>query len=324
MVLQLDGRDTNQDDLMKFNNIIPPQYNTDVEKLIHKLEFRNIITRTKRNQLQCIMGLKIRLKPDGSVRIVVNGSKLSEYLVRYNCKMPNKKMIFDAVQNSNYACVIDIEDMFYNIPVAEESKKYLGICFQGKYYKFNYAPMGISTSCEACAHITNSIAEQVHKTTIVQLDDFLVVGKTKDQVKARRDRLLERLKKAPLPVNLKKSKLKPVQELDYLSYHLNFKNHTVTTKETNLTKAKQVIDNVTAGTIKNRELQSIVGVVTANAPHQEVIDQLAPVRQGIIYGKNQGDKITEITPHGLQVLKQVHERCKEDHVIKPINKRRAL
>lgn len=148
---------------------------------------------------------------------------------------------------------------------------------------------------------------------MVQLDDFLIVGRTYEEVLERVDRLIRILERFGLPINEKKSQLVPVQAVDYLSYHLDFKTHKLFTKRENLEKAAEMIDKISPGEIRNEDLQSLVGTITANAPSQAVIDELAPVRQGIIYGEGKGDVVTYITEEAYQVLLDVQDRCEEEH-----------
>ena len=212
------------------HNNIPDEYLSTVGEFVESLNKREIISQVPKHYLKYIMGIKVRFKNDRKIRLIINRSKLSDRLKKYEMKMPKHVHVANAAQNFNYACVIDIKDMYYNIPIAEEDKKYLGICFGGKYYAFNMAPMGISTSCEACAHITNNIANEVHHSTLVQLDDFLVGGRTEEECIDRRDQLILLLTKHGFPINFEKSKLIPARHVEFLQYHLNLENHCMYTK----------------------------------------------------------------------------------------------
>ena len=74
-------------------------------------------------------------------------------------------------------------------------------------------------------------------------------------------------------------------------------------------KASAVVAKMQSGVVKNRDLQSIVGLITANAPTQRIIDELAPVGEHIIYGKDKGEVDTLITEENLVVLRQVNAKC---------------
>jgi hypothetical protein len=260
------------------------------------------------------MGIQSRSKSDGRLRLVIDGSSLSSHLERFDIHLPSNKDLLNAVQSWNYACVLDVKDMYYNIPVAKEFQSYLGIYFDGTYYAFNKAPMGISTSMEACAHITNHIAHTVHPSVLVNLDDFLVGGSTIQECIERRDRLIQILTEYGFPINFSKSNLEPSSRVTYLKYEMDFKEHKLFNKQENLEKVRIAVGEQQVGEITNKELQSIIGKITSIAPTQDEVDGLARIRERIVYGSGVGNVKVVITENELRIMREVHARCDRAYV----------
>jgi hypothetical protein len=289
---------------------VPKDYEDFVEQHIIDLESKKIVEQVKIDEVVHFMAIKLRIKKSGKMGIILDGAQISKYLPRYRVDLPRKQDIIHAVRNSNFACIVDISDMFYNIPIHADSRKYLGFAFKEKTYRFRKAPLGVSTSCEACQVVTSHIARQIHENAQVNIDDFLVHGTTYEQVVERRDKLIRLLISYGLPINYNKSILQPTQELDYLMYRLDFKYHRAYAKNCNLKKADEQIKKLKPGVITNKELQQVIGSVSANAPTTWINEIITPARTEIISGKDVSNMPVKITNAGICSLQLASDLSK--------------
>ncbi|KAL0487722.1 Pc4 [Acrasis kona] len=192
--------------------------------------------------------------------------------------------------------------------------------------------MGVTTSCEACASLTNYIAKETHSSILVQLGDILVGGETIQECVERRDLLIHNLSNYNLPLNMKKSQLDPVQELDYLMYlHMNFKEHKIYTKAKNLITAQQRLENLEAGLIRNQDrimrvMEFITpgirdGVVKYTTPS---VDAMNKIHNNDLGGHNVIDQLmqifNQITIKIQEMEQQLQQnKCKSHKTTKVLN-----
>lgn len=147
---------------------------------------------------------------------------------------------------------------------------------------------------------------------MVNYDDFLVVGNTVAEVIVRVNLLLVELARYTLPVNWEKSNKVPQQEYDYLSYHVNHKEHTLQVKKSIIQDAQEYLDKFHVGKIKNSQLQSIVGRLEAACGGNNVtMRSLQPIRSKIQYGKNLGNIRISLSKLDFQILESVLAQAKK-------------
>ena len=87
----------------------------------------------------------IRPKKDGSHRVTFN-LKLNEAVSYHHFKMDTLETAIKLMKLGCYVTSIDLNDVYYSIPIASEPQKYLKFIWKYQLYAFNSLPMGLSNS----------------------------------------------------------------------------------------------------------------------------------------------------------------------------------
>ena len=96
----------------------------------------------------------------------------------------------------------------------------------------------------------------------VYLDDILVVNASEKALAKQKDLVLGDLQALGLRVNMKKSVLQPVQEVDYLGFHLNFKAGNLEVPQQKLKTVRRELGKlVTHSHLTPRKVAAILGTV---------------------------------------------------------------
>ncbi len=118
---------------------------------------------------------------------------------------------------------IDLKSCYTNIPLHKEYRKYCCIGWMGKFYQFTRVPFGIKCAPACCQSLTSSLSGN---STMVYLDDFLILGNSMEDVVTAVNDQITTLESNGLPINAEKSVLQPTIEIDYRGYTLNFEEGT--------------------------------------------------------------------------------------------------
>jgi hypothetical protein len=85
-------------------------------------------------------------KPGGGYRIVVDYRLLNK-IVFDAFPMPNVECTFANFAKAKIFSVLDLNSMYYQIPLSAKSRKATAFCTPFGLYEFNKLPMGISVVC---------------------------------------------------------------------------------------------------------------------------------------------------------------------------------
>lgn len=165
---------------------------------------------------------------------------------------------------------LDLTDAFLLIPVATPYKKYLRFMFKGNYYEFNCVPFGLCTAPFVFTKLMKPVVENLRSRSllsVVYLDDFLLIGKTKEECLKNIKVTRELLQNLGFIVNLEKSNIIPTKKVKYLGFNWNTRKMiielTTEKKETIYKKAKEFYHKKNC---KIRELAQFLGSLIASCP----------------------------------------------------------
>lgn len=153
---------------------IPINYRDKVRKKLKEMLESNIIRRSTSNYINPIV---ISIKKDGSVRFCLDARKLNKKLLRDYETPINIEEIFQQCHGIKFMSSFDLTNSFWQIPLAEESKKYTAFMIDGNVYEFNVVPFGTSTSTAALVRGLNLSIGDLKQFVIPFVDDILCVSK---------------------------------------------------------------------------------------------------------------------------------------------------
>jgi len=88
----------------------------------------------------------------------------------------------EEVFNRKYFTTLDVTQVFWQIPLDEESQKYTGFMFNNQTYVFKRLPFGLKTSSLSFSRAMNlALNDQNLDFLIVYLDDILIASNTREE-----------------------------------------------------------------------------------------------------------------------------------------------
>ena len=149
--------------------------------------------------------LKVIMKPDGRVRLVMNMIFLNNLVEKNNYTVPHPQMIIEKTFGKKWFSVIDLKDGYFQILLKEEDRHKTAFLFMNKLYQWRVMPQGFKNSPAIFQAVMERVLEGlIGVVCVVYLDDILVLGETIEEHDKNMRLVLERLGEADLRVNWKK------------------------------------------------------------------------------------------------------------------------
>ena len=165
-----------------------------------------------------------RPKKNGGVRLILDLSDLNEYVVKQHFKMDNIHTVACLLTPNCYMASVDLQDAYYSISIEPEFRKYLQFTWQGHHWQYKALPNGLSSAPRLFTKMLKPIFASLREAGHVilgYLDDIIIIGETKCQVEAGIRATTQAFSKLGFKIHLKKSVLKPVQEIQFLGFMIN-------------------------------------------------------------------------------------------------------
>ena len=166
-------------------------------------------------------------KPNNKWRPILDLSKLNLFLKTEKFKMETPETIRTSLQQGEWVTSIDFKDAYFNIPIQEQSRKYLRFHVEGRTYQFKALPFGLSTAPLEFTVVAKEVKLMaIHKDIRIHqyLDDWLVRARSHQACLQHTQNLVEICQKLGWLVNADKSELDPKQIFDFVGYQFNLKS----------------------------------------------------------------------------------------------------
>ena len=126
----------------------------------------------RRSNSPYINPLVTSLKRDGSVRIYLDARKLNEIMINdYKFAEPTE-VLFQRCGESKIMSTMDLTSSSWQIPLAEESKKYTAFLHEGKCYEFCVTPFGLKTCTAALVRALHFVLSGLGNFYVTFIDDI--------------------------------------------------------------------------------------------------------------------------------------------------------
>lgn len=184
---------------------VPYAYRLRMEEKLAEMVDMGIISR---GSTPYCSPLTFTLKPDGSIRVLLDAREINKNMVAEAEAPPMQMDVLNSFHGVNYISIIDLNNAYFQIPISDDSKKYTGFTFNGKSYMYNVLPQGLKTSVGSFSRAMDQIlGPEVKQFCVNYLDDLAILTQgTLDDHLEHINIILEKLKSAGLTCNIEKCK----------------------------------------------------------------------------------------------------------------------
>ena len=192
--------------------------------LVQELEEKKCVQKLEPKEKGFFSRVFLVPKKSGGWRLVIDLSKLNEYLTPVTFQMDTLAKVKKVLQPGMWATSIDLSDAYHHIPMRESSQCFL--CFQvgSVRYKYLVLPFGLMPGPWLFTEVVKQLKKwaAVHCLILFQyLDDWLNLHRSREILQSTTEALVALCQRLGLLVNVKKSELVPTQQVVFLGELLN-------------------------------------------------------------------------------------------------------
>ena len=119
---------------------------------------------------------------------------------------------------------MDLKDAYLQVPIHEAHQCFLQFVWEGKHYKFQCLPFGLSSAPRVFTKLLKPVVtllRQIGLRLIIYLDDMLFMHVNREQLEAMAPMIVSLFKALGLMLNKVKSLLIPTQLIEFLGFQIN-------------------------------------------------------------------------------------------------------
>ena len=252
--------------------VAPPPYTEcsplqlpDIRVFVAHLLSRGIIRRILSPQHLFFSRLFLVSKKGGSQRLVIDLSRLNVHLIVPTFRMESVWSIAAGITEGLWGCTVDLEDAFYNVPLAPLFHKYFAFVVDGVVYVFMRMPFGLAIAPWAFSRVIRPVKGYCHLLGIrlhSYLDDFLILHLSPHGLQKDTAFLLHLFGLLGISINVKKSFLAPSQTVLYLGVVFSLDSGTLSLP---VSKVRSIRDQckraLSRSLLPRRALESLLGML---------------------------------------------------------------
>lgn len=160
-------------------------------------------------------------KKDGSIRLCVDYRKLNEKTVKDAYPLPRIQESFDALTGAQFFTTFDLASGYHQIAMSPEDVEKTAFVTPFGHYEFTRMPFGLTGAPATFQRLMNGVmSDFLFNFLLVYLDDLLIYSKTFEEHLLHLDRVLAKLSRVGLKLNLDKCQLLR-ESVDYLGHTIS-------------------------------------------------------------------------------------------------------
>jgi hypothetical protein len=217
-------------------------------------------------------------KTDGSVRLCLDARQINKLIIGDKTSTEGIDEIIKKFHGTKFISKFDLTAGYWQVPLHEESRKYVAFLYGGRNYQFKRLAFGLVNSVAVFIKCINQIlGEQILEYTTAYVDDLLITSDNFEEHCERVNKVLERLKEGNITVNLKKSEFL-TKETKFLGYIISEKGISVDPE-----KVIAIRKHPTPKSVK--QLQSFLGMCNFYRKFQHKYSNLTGQLTHLVSGK---------------------------------------
>lgn len=157
-------------------------------------------------------------KKNGQPRFCLDSRKLNSVTKRDAYNLPYISEILDNLRDARFLSSLDLSKAFWQIPIAEEDRDKTAFYVPGRgRLRFKTTALGLTNAPATQQRLVDALLDDIDHRIFAYLDDIIIVSSSFEEHVSLLLRVLEKLRKANLSVNLEKCEFFKSQ-LKYLGY----------------------------------------------------------------------------------------------------------
>ena len=166
-------------------------------------------------------------KRTGGFRLILDVSKLNEFLRVSTFRMDTVQSIRLSVEQNMWGVSIDLSDAYHHIPIADGDQKFLAFQVGARRFCYAVCPFGLSPAPQVFTEALTPLklhARKFFQLPVFQyLDDWLLLARSHSRAMEISLQFTRACLRLGLLVNFEKSSLEPTQRLVHLGVDWDFK-----------------------------------------------------------------------------------------------------
>jgi hypothetical protein len=161
-------------------------------------------------------------KPDGSLRICINFSKVNKMLLRHHFPLPACADLLNKIAKHSHYAKIDLYNGFYNFDVDPSAQWLTSTVAPGHALTWRKIPQGLAPVPSWFQWAMQTVlGDYVGTICFVYIDDLIIMADSPDELRANIRKILARLDHFNLRISIKKCDFEPTEEIEFLGHHIS-------------------------------------------------------------------------------------------------------
>ncbi|KAI3374357.1 hypothetical protein L3Q82_005963 [Scortum barcoo] len=173
---------------------VPPVHYQKLRQVLSEMEEQEII---RKSVSEYASPLVLVWKKDGSLRLCTDFRWLNARTLKDAHPLPHQSDCLAALGGNTYFSTMDLTSGFYNIPMAEEDKKYTAFTTPMGLYEYNRMPQGLCNSPASASFMRMMLSifgDLNFSHLLCYLDDLLVFAATQEEALKRLEVVFQQAK----------------------------------------------------------------------------------------------------------------------------------
>ena len=237
---------------------------------IKRLIEMGVIVETDHEDDQFVSTTFTRKKKDGRHRMILNLSRLNDYVEYHHFKMDTLEHAVKLITPFCLMASIDLRDAYYSVPIHPDFQRYLKFSWEHKLYQFTALPNGLTSGPREFTKMLKPPFSHLRKlghTIVGYIDDTLLIAQNEEGCSRAIKDTTKFLSDLGFIIHPKKSVLKPTHEIAFLGFIINSQTMSVRPTVEKCDELRKLCKHLSnKQTMKIHEVASIVGKIVAIFP----------------------------------------------------------
>lgn len=204
-------------------------------------------------------------------RLILDCSFLNDFIAKYKFKLETLDSVLLGVRKGMFMVKLDLKSGYHHIPINEEHSKYLGFCWENKFYYFRVLPFGVTSGPFLFTKIFRPLIQRWRAKGIliyIYLDDLLILCDNPHKLRKNLFSVVSDLWNCGFVISADKCVLEFEKELTYLGFTINTDSFSISVPQQKLEKCLDALANGLAAfpVMTARQAFKIAGLIMSLKP----------------------------------------------------------